>query len=71
MLQRAMTSWGDTTLPTLPHGISNQPMITPETTMPDATKAPVALILLHGIEVPGSPEAMARSWEESNQVLAA
>ncbi len=34
-------------------------------------KAPVALIQLHGAEVPGSPEATAHSWEEADTVLAA
>jgi hypothetical protein len=38
--------------------------------MPDSAKAPVALIRLHGIEVPDSPEASAHSWEDANAVLA-
>lgn len=39
--------------------------------MPDTAKAPVALIRLHGIEVPGSPEAVAHSWEDADTVLTA
>ncbi len=33
-------------------------------------KAPVVLIQLHGVEVPGSPEAVAHSWEEAHTLLA-
>ncbi|MBI4571697.1 MAG: hypothetical protein HY713_00085, partial [candidate division NC10 bacterium] len=39
--------------------------------MPDMAKAPVSLIRLHGVEVPGSPEAVASSWDEASRILTA